>query len=143
MNHIFGGSIMGAWNYTVFDDDTAYDALDALMASSDIVADMEGYFNAVIEAEYVGYEEGHYALVSAAVMDSVLNEMQHRCDDEDYFEWIKTLKQFNFTPLRKKAVMAIGAVLSGSSELKELWEENEKLYPSWREDKLSIQERLR
>lgn len=32
---------MGAWNYAVFDDDMAYDALDNLTASSDILADIK------------------------------------------------------------------------------------------------------
>ena len=39
--------------------------------------------------------------------------------------------------------MAIDAVLSDSSEIKELWEENKELYSEWREDKISIRERLR
>lgn len=134
---------MGAWNYTVFDDDTAYDVLEDLKTSTEIVADMEKYFNEVIQAEYVGYDEGHYALVSAAVIDSVINDIPHRCDEEDYFEWTKSLKALDFTPLKQKAVKAIEAVISDSSELKELWEENEDLYKLWREDKVSIQERLR
>ena len=41
---------MGAWNYGVFDDDTAYDALDELKASPEIIADMEKYFDAAIGA---------------------------------------------------------------------------------------------
>ena len=134
---------MGAWNYAVFDDDTAYDALDDLRASSEINTDMERYFDEVIQAEYVGYDEGHYALVSAAVIDSVINDIHHRCDEEDYFEWTKSLKQLDFSSLKQKAVMAIDAVLSRDSELKELWEENEELYGLWREDKLTIQARLR
>ena len=64
---------MGAWNYGVFDDDTAYDALTDLKNSLDIIADMERYFDEVIQAEYIGYDEAHYALVSAAVIDSVIN----------------------------------------------------------------------
>lgn len=71
---------MGAWDYGVFDDDTAYDALDDLQASSNIIADMGKYFD---------------------------------------------------------------AVLSDSSELKELWEENEELYSAWREDNIFRRERLR
>lgn len=55
-----------------FDDDTAYDALDDLKASSNIIADIERYFDEVIQAEYVGYDEAHYALVSAAFIDSVI-----------------------------------------------------------------------
>lgn len=134
---------MGAWNYGVFDDDIAYDALDDLRESLEIITDMEKYFDVVIEAKYVEYDEGCYALVSAAVIDSVFNEKQYRCDDEDYFEWVKTLKSFDFTPLKQKAIAAIDAVLSDSSEIKELWEENKELYSEWREDKISIRERLR
>lgn len=134
---------MGAWNYGVFDDDIAYDALDDLRESLEIITDMEKYFDVVIGAEYVEYDEGCYALVSAAVIDGVFNEKQYRCDDEDYFEWVKTLKSFDFTPLKQKAIAAIDAVLSDSSEIKELWEENKELYSAWREDKISIRERLR
>ena len=39
---------MGAWNYGIFDDDTACDALADLKASSDRFADMETYLDAVI-----------------------------------------------------------------------------------------------
>ena len=119
---------MGAWNYGVFDDDTAYDALIDLKGSSDIIADMERYFDEVIQAEYIGYDEAHYALVSAAVIDSVINSFVYRCDEEDYFEWTSSQKCFDFSPLKQKAVTAIGAILSDNSELRELWEENEELY---------------
>lgn len=133
---------MGAWNYGVFDDDTAYDALDDLKASSNMIADMERYFDEVIQTEYVGFDEAQYALVSAAVMDSVINNTQYRCDVEDYFEWTRSQKSLDFSFLRQKAVKAIDAVLSDHSELRELWEENEELYGAWREDKLSMQKRL-
>ncbi|MBS5111296.1 MAG: DUF4259 domain-containing protein [Coprobacillus cateniformis] len=133
---------MGAWDFAVFDDDTAYDVLDDLKESSDITKDMEKYFDDVIEAEYVEYEEGYYALVSAAVIDSVMNDTQYRCDDEDYFEWIKSLKRVDLTSLQSKAIKAIDVLISDKSELKELWEENAELYSSWREDKCSIQKRL-
>ena len=136
------GGYMGAWNYGVFDDDTAYDALIDLKGSSDIIADMEQYFDEVIQAEYIGYDEAHYALVSAAVIDSVINSFVYRCDEEDYFEWTSSQKCFDFSPLKQKAVTAIGAILSDNSELRELWEENEELYEAWKEDKLSMQKRL-
>lgn len=133
---------MGAWNYGVFDDDTAYDALTDLKNSLDIIADMERYFDEVIQAEYIGYDEAHYALVSAAVIDSVINSFVYRCDEEDYFEWTSSQKCFDFSPLKQKAVTAIGAILSDNSELRELWEGNEELYEAWKEDKLSMQKRL-
>lgn len=132
---------MGAWDYGVFDDDTAYDALDDLKESADIMMEMEKYFDKAIQTDYVGYDEGHYALVSAAVIDSVINGTSYRCDDS-YTEWIETLKEFDLTLLKQKAVMAINQVLSNHSELKELWEENKELYPKWCDDKCKIKKRL-
>lgn len=133
---------MGAWGYGVFDDDTAYDALEDLKASSEIIADLERYFDEVIQAEYVGYDEGQYALVSAAVIDSIVNDIPYRCDEEDYFEWTRTLKNLDLTPLKQKAIKAINAVISDGSELKDLWGENKQLYNLWREDKIALQKRL-
>lgn len=132
---------MGAWNYGVFDDDTAYDALYDLQESANIIVEMEKYFDEVLKANYIDYDKGHYAIVSAAVIDSVINGTSYRCDDS-YIEWIEKLNEFDFTPLKQKAVQAIDSVLSNHSELKELWEDNEELYTSWRNDKLGIQKRL-
>lgn len=132
---------MGAWDYGIFDDDTAYDALYDLETSKNIMNDMEKYLDEVIKADYVGYDECHYALVSAAVIDSIINGTSYRCDDS-YTEWIETLKELDVTPLKKKTIQAIDRVLSDHSELKELWEENKKLYTSWQNDKRKIQKRL-
>jgi len=134
---------MGAWNYMVFDDDTAYDVLNDLRETQTIIADMKKYFQEIIGMEYVGYDEGHYALVSAAVIDSVINDVDYRCDEEGYLEWTKSLKEFDFIQLKPIAVRAIEAVLSDNSELNELWSENKKLYESWRKDKLDIKDRLK
>ncbi len=133
---------MGAWNYGVFDDDTAYDALDDLKAAEDIVKNMEEYFDIVIESEYVEYDDAHYALVSATIIDSILNKTEHRCDDEEYSQWIQTWTNLDVSSLKSKAIKAINAILSENSELKELWEENDSLYESWKEEKLLIQKRL-
>lgn len=133
---------MGAWNYGVFDDDVAYDALYEFKESPDIISDMKECFDNVIESDYVEYDDGQFALVAAAVIDSVINNTDYECGEEDHLEWIKSLKGIDFSPLTKKAAAAIDAVLSDNSELKELWEENEELYFSWREEKFAIKKRL-
>lgn len=133
---------MGAWNYGVFDDDTAYDALEDFMASKDIMKDMEQYLDDVITSEYVEYDDGQYAIVSAAIMDTILNGTKQRCDDDAYIRWIESIKDLDVQSLKYKAVKALEAVLSDQSELKELWEDNEELYSSWREDKQAIKKRL-
>lgn len=133
---------MGAWNYGVFDDDTSYDALEDLMVSKDIMKDMEQYFDDVITNEYIEYDDGQYAIVSAAIIDTILNGTEQRCDDDSYIRWMESIKVLDVQPLKSKAVRALEAVLSDQSELKALWEDNEELYSSWREDKLSIIKRL-
>ena len=133
---------MGAWNYGVFDDDTSYDALEDLMVSKDIMKDMEQYFDDVITSEYIEYDDGQYAIVSAAIIDTILNGTEQRCDDDSYIRWMESIKVLDVQPLKSKAVRALEAVLSDQSELKALWEDNEELYSSWREDKLSIIKRL-
>lgn len=138
---------MGAWNYGVFDDDAALDALCDLKESRSVAADAERYFNEAIGAEYIEYEAGTNALVAAAVADAVLNGTQYgdaEDGDDDWDDkWIRSLPVEKFFSLREKAAMAVECVLSDSSELKELWEENEELYALWREDKRKIAERLR
>lgn len=133
---------MGAWGYTVFDDDTAYDALYDLQKSSDMIKDINQYSDHVLNADYIDYDAGHYVLVSATIMDRVLNGITYRCDDESYSEWIATLTDRNFSSVIEKVILALDAVLSDRSELKELWEENEGLYDLWREDKIAIKNRL-
>ena len=100
---------------------------------------METYLDAVIEAEYVDYDEGQYALVSAAIIDSVINGISYPLDEEDNFEWATLEKCVDCSILKEKAVKAIDAVLSDNSELRALWEENQELYEAWREDKISMQ----
>ena len=122
--------------------DRKIDALEDLMASKDLLKDMGQYLDDVITSEYVEYDDGQYAIVSAAIMDTILNGTEQRCDDDTYIRWMESIKNLEVHPLKQKAVKALEAVLSDHSELKELWEDNEELYSSWREDKLSIIKRL-
>ena len=135
---------MGAWDYGVFDDDDALDALCELKKSRRWAAvDAERCFGEAIRAEYIGYETGTNALVAAAVADAVLNGTQYG-DAEDWDDkWIRSLSAKKFFALRERAAMAVECVLSDGSELRELWEENEEMYALWREDKLRLVERLR
>lgn len=133
---------MGAWGSGILDDDTALDALEELKASSEIIADMEKYLDAAIEADYVEYEDAQYALASAAIVDGVINGTPYWCGDEDLLDWTHSKQCSDFLPLKSKAVKAIDAVLSDGSELRELWEENDALYDAWKADKLSVKKRL-
>ena len=103
---------MGAWDYGVFDDDAAYDALYDLMESEDIIDDMEEYFDNIMQEEYINLDDGYYALISAAVIDSVINDAHYECDNDVYCEWIQSLKNLDLTPLKQKEVIALDKNLS-------------------------------
>ena len=81
-----------AWNYGVFEDDTDYDTLNDLKASLCISEDIEKYFDIVIDEKVIGFDERQYALVSTAVIIRMVNKAQYKCDDENYFQWIETIK---------------------------------------------------
>jgi hypothetical protein len=44
---------MGAWDYGVYDDDTAYDYLPDLKEADNIIALMEQYFDDAISSDYM------------------------------------------------------------------------------------------
>ncbi len=134
---------MGSWGYKVFEDDTAYDALHKLKYSQSIFADIENYLDDVISAEYVWYNEGSYALVSAAIVENVINNAPISWASDEYLELAESLKQFDFSSIKQKAIQAIDVVISTHSELNEGWINNREQYCSWYRDKVEIRERLR
>ncbi|WP_116128025.1 DUF4259 domain-containing protein [Lewinella sp. IMCC34183] len=126
---------MGAWDYGIFDDDTAYDFLD------DIAEDPQGFLTAAFEragrADYLEYDDGVAALVAAAYLDNLLSGTSFRNDNEDLQD-ITNVNRFReryagppLDHLAAPAAAAVRAVRTGDSELQGLWEENEELYPLW------------
>lgn len=137
---------MGAWNYGIFDDDLAYDALDELMDSENVLLDMEKNLDTVLTGDEIDYDEAYIAIISAVVIDRVLNSTEYDVfvdeEGEEVAEWLSTLDADALKNLKDKAIQGIDAILSERCELRQLWEENEELYPSWVEDKLALKERL-
>ena len=127
---------MGAWNWGIFDDDTAYDFTD------EITEDAEGFFRDSFEealsADYLEYDDCHAVTVSAAYLDNLLNGTNYRTDSEDADDMSNVNnfgKLYRGEPLDGLKPLAVGAlkvVISDKSELNELWSDNEELYPKWR-----------
>lgn len=135
---------MGAWNYGIFDDDTAYDFVEEIKTAPKSF--FKNSFETAIEAEYLEYDDCHAVTVSAAYIDSLLNQTDYEMegDYEEYnannFRIIqKDLKVEDLKPL---AIKSLQKVLGEHSELNELWSENEELYPKWKQTLLDLIERL-
>lgn len=138
---------MGAWNYGIFDDDTAYDF------SYEIKSNAKEFFKTsfkfAIDSDYLEYDECHAVTVSAAYLDNILNGTTYRTDNEDDTDeanvnlFRNLYKGESLEDLREMAVKALEKVISENSELQELWSENTELYPKWKGNILDLINRLK
>ncbi|MCC9062891.1 DUF4259 domain-containing protein [Flavobacterium piscisymbiosum] len=138
---------MGAWDYGIFDDDTAYDFFD------EIREDARTFFNSsfekAINSDYLDYEDCHAVTVSAAYIDNFLNGTKFRNDNEDQEDetnvnlFNSLNKELILNDLKIPAVRALEKVISDNSELNELWSDNEELYPKWKQNIEDLIKRLK
>lgn len=123
---------MGAWGSGVLEDDGALDFLDALRGSDRPHDEMRLAFEVAAAPEDLDYDAGQAALVSAAVLDAVLNGGTLAEDDEELRAWLATLAPEQARELCGAAVKACRKVLAPGSELDALWSENAEEYPRWK-----------
>ncbi|KAB2818227.1 DUF4259 domain-containing protein [Phaeocystidibacter marisrubri] len=127
---------MGAWDYGIFDDDTAYDFFDEI--ESDAKGFFKRSFEAANESDYLDYDSAHRITVSAAYLDNFLNGTTYAmdCDEEKDISNVNLFRDLKgelvLDDLKEIARQALNRVISENSELNELWMENEDLYPKWK-----------
>lgn len=93
-------------------------------------------FAGALESGYVEYDDGQWVLVSAAFVAHVsagleVKRLEDMDDDGKVQAWVDGLRVLDFTSLRQQAAQACDKVIHGESELRELWSENEELFPQW------------
>jgi len=138
--------LMGAWDYGIFDDDTAYDFFDEI--KSDAKKFFKCSFVKAINEDYLEYDDCHAVTVSAAYMDNLLNGTSYRtdCDDERDISNVnlfgKLYNDLTVDDLKSLAQSALKEVISNKSELNELWSENVELYPKWKSNIEELIKRL-
>ncbi len=135
---------MGCWDYMIFCDDTALDALDEL--SSD---NIEQFLDEALNEDYLDYDVCEYGLAAAAVVDAVLNGIDYDIltgfEDEDMQRITDIIDTSAAEKLRKKSIDVIGIVKSEKSELFELMTEDgtdNEFYINWANNLNKIIERL-
>lgn len=137
---------MGAWGYDIFDDDTAYEFMDEIAENA--ASFFKKSFENALRADYLDYEACYVVIVSAAYLDNLLNGTLYRTDCEyevdvsNVNNFKKLYKGPDLSNLRIIAISALEVVMSEKAELNELWLENEKYYPKWRENLEKLIERL-
>lgn len=137
---------MGAWDYGIFDDDTAYFFQEEIEANPKEF--FQQSFQTAIDADYLEYDECQMVTVSAAYLDNYINETKYRtdCDEDNDMGNVNLFRSLYQGPsldnLRTIAVQALRIVIGEESELNELWAENEELYPKWKGSILALIARL-
>lgn len=142
---------MGAWNYQVFCNDDTCDAMCDIMESEDLYGTLKGFLDETIEAsdEYIETDVAGYGLAASAVIDSIINgpayDILSDSENSQYEEFFKSNedKKQELDGLRSDAVKVLDIILGEESEMRELWEENEELYPLWEKTILKLKERLK
>jgi len=134
---------MGAWDYGIFDDDTAYDFIEEFKLSKNKFETMRSAFRIAQNTDYVEYDECHAVTVYSAIIDSILNHTFYRCDDQEAFDQlIFEKKDLPVENLKKDSVAALKKVISKQSELSDLWSDNDRIYPKWKDNLQKLIDRL-
>jgi hypothetical protein len=134
---------MGTWGTGIFEDDSACDFVDDIMADADPLSTIEDKLLRAAESEYLEADLGTEAVVSAALIDVLLNGTHYHYGEGSILSWAQSNQHLNALELRAHAVKALQAVLTDNSELNELWHENEEEYPNWRQNIVELMERLK
>jgi len=118
---------MGTWGTGAFDNDTAADWLYALEEVGDLSL-IETTIASVLDGddEYLDADVAAKALAACEVVARLLGRrgVLH-ASTETLDKWVETHSLSPSNELLESARKAIGRVLSGDSELRELWSESE------------------
>ena len=138
---------MGAWGYGHFQNDAALDFMDEIETAEDPKAVINDALVNATESEYLESDDGNAAIVAAAYIDRQVNGTKFSLQGDEGSLDVDTFADrhlgVDFYELREIALEAMQKVLSDDSEVNELWSENEKDYPAWRQGIEQMMERLK
>jgi hypothetical protein len=132
---------MGAWGMGVFDDDTSCEIIeDAIDEGTTIEALIRKALTSS-SADYIEYTECHEIIVASAMTDALINGVAYEGID-DLDTWLAKQNKEEAASHKENLSLALKKVLAESSELNELWSENEDDYPAWKANIESIISRI-
>jgi hypothetical protein len=131
---------MGTWSIHAFGNDEAADfAID--LSEADDLGPIRSALDDVIAAdEYLEAPEADRGVAAAAAL-ALLNGQEISGTPDVISAWVKRQSTKPEAALLTKAQAVIDRVLSGNSELAELWTESDE-YEAWRDGLLTIQASL-
>lgn len=115
---------MGAWGHEIFDNDSACDWQEKLVASDDLSPIQEA-FQRVLEADdYLEVDEASEALAACEVLAHLRGRPGiQEASIDDLAKWANDHKGLPHEQLTPIAQAVLDRIEADDSELKELWEE--------------------
>jgi len=119
---------MGTWSHEPFGNDTAGDWAYGLVESSDL-SYIEAALDKVLgQSGYLEAPDAEEAIAAVEVVAKLLgNGTQSDAYTEEVDTWVASMKQKPSSALLAKGQRALKRILSGESELLELWSEGDEL----------------
>lgn len=121
---------MGAWDVGIWDNDDAADLIGDLSESNGLDVLQASLRPTEVKGYYLEAPEGVRILCTADTLLSAL-DLGDSSVPEDVSKWLKSHANLDFRSLIPEALSKTRRVLAENSELRELWEENEELFPQW------------
>lgn len=122
---------MGAWGYKVFENDDAGDWVYELEESDDYSA-IESALSPDGQ-DYLEAPDGCMILAASEVLLG-LRGIQRGYFPDEVKSWVENHREGDFDGLIPAAIRMVERVLAPQSELRDLFKENEELYPLWKAD---------
>lgn len=135
---------MGAWGTGIFDNDTACDWVNELEGESDLSL-IESTIDEVLNvgADYLDSDPAREALAAAETIARLKGNWGNRDGSTETIDkWVEATRLIPPQALIEKALKATERVLSGPSELLELWGEGEE-FTAWEESVKDLRRRLK
>lgn len=121
---------MGCWGRGNFENDDALDWLGELQEGAGIGA-IERVLNTRLNGAYIETPEAYETLAASEVVAALLGRPSNNLP-VDVARWVAENRGHNAAPFREHALHNVRAILSGNSELRDLWKENEADFPFWK-----------
>lgn len=131
---------MGCWGFGNFQNDDALDWVGELQNGAGFGA-VTRVLQAELNGAYIEAPDASESLAASEVVAALLGRPSADLPVE-VARWVAENRGQDAAPYRERALNHLRAILSGHSELRELWKQSESDYPFWKATVESLIARL-
>ena len=121
---------MGTWDVGIWDNDDATEWVNELSGSRGLDVLRKSLSPAEVNGYYLEAPEGVRVLCAADTLLAAL-DLSGSSVPEEISNWAHAHAGLDFRSLVPEAILKTRRVMSDHSELRELWQEHEELFPTW------------